>query len=127
MQRQKAHAPMMANQAYRFLPADAFVVETQRTRGGKDKLGANTRPYKFGDFDILGVSMHPSCNEWNCFLYTVANWLVPNRDQPNEMLKFQPVPKAPNDYWTDDFKTAVEWFRARRDACIWSPITGTRS
>jgi hypothetical protein len=114
---------MMANQAYRYLPNDAYVVETQRTRGGTNSAGANTRPYKFGEFDILGVSMHPSCNQWNCFLYTVGDWLVPNPDRASELLKFQPVAKAPNDCWTDDFKTAVEWFRSGRKACIWKRIT----
>jgi hypothetical protein len=46
MQRLKDHRPMMAKEAYRYLPADKYVVETQRTRGGKDPAtGKNTRPY----------------------------------------------------------------------------------
>ena len=39
MQRLKKHIPMTANQGYRFLPADMFVAETQRTRGGTDPQG----------------------------------------------------------------------------------------
>jgi hypothetical protein len=120
MQRQREHKPMTAKQGYRFLPEDMFVVETQRTRGGTDSEGASTRPYRFDEFDILGVSMHPSCNEWDRFLYTVANWLVPNPDKPTELLKFQPVPKAPNEVWSENFETAVEWFRSKRKTCIWT-------
>lgn len=122
MQRQKEHQPMTAKQAYRYLPEDFYVVETQRTRGGKDKKGASTRPYRFGEFDILGVSMHPSCGKWDQFFYTVSEWLVPNPEKPNELLKFQPVPKMANDCWTDNFETAVEWFRSGRKRCIWTAI-----
>ena len=72
MQRQKIHRPMMANEGYRFLPPDMFVVETQRTRGGRHPTtGENTRPYKFDEFDILAVSLHPSTGDWSRFLYTV--------------------------------------------------------
>src|SRR5205823_7212011 len=39
MQRQKAHEPMTAHEAYRNLPETMYVVETQRTRGGKDVEG----------------------------------------------------------------------------------------
>jgi len=69
MQRLKNHVPMTANQGYRTLPADMFVVETQRTRGGRDpRTGEDTRPYRFGEFDLLAVSLHPSTNDWSSFL-----------------------------------------------------------
>jgi len=102
-----------ANQGYRFLPADMFVAETQRTRGGTDpQTHEDTRPYRFGDFDILAISMHPSTNNWNVFMYTVADWLLERPGHPNLILKFQPVPRVPNDAWTDQFITAVSWFRS---------------
>lgn len=45
MQRKKSQRPMMANEAYSWLPTNMYVVETQRTRGGKDpKTGQDTRP-----------------------------------------------------------------------------------
>lgn len=44
MQRQKNHRPMMANEGYRYLSPHMYAVETQRTRGGKDNSGADTRP-----------------------------------------------------------------------------------
>lgn len=113
MQRLKDHAPMAANQGYRILPSEMFVVETQRTRGGKDsQTGEDTRPYRFGEFDLLAVSMHPSTNDWSSFMFTVADWLLPRPDDPKLMLKFQPVSKVPSDVWTDRFESAVEWFRS---------------
>ncbi len=113
MQRQKNHRPMMANEGYRFLPSDMHVVETQRTRGGSHPTtGENTRPYKFEEFDILAVSLHPSTEDWSRFLYTVNSWLLPRVEDHNLMLKFQPVPTAPNQNWTDDFLTCVSWFRS---------------
>jgi hypothetical protein len=113
LQRSLAHRPMWAREAYRFLPGDMYVVETQRTRRGSDKrTGGSTRPYRFGEFDLLAVAMYPSTGEWNTFMYTVADWLLPGRTDPAEMLKFQPVATLPNDDWTNDFYTAVGWLRS---------------
>jgi hypothetical protein len=113
MQRQKDQRPMPAREGYRFLPADMYVVETQRTRGGTDqRTGENTRPYRFGEFDILAVSLHPSTNDWTRFCYTVSSWLLPRPENRSLLLKFQPVPARPNEDWTDDFLTCVGWFRA---------------
>jgi hypothetical protein len=121
MQRLKDHVPMKANQGYRFLPSQAYVVETQRTRGGQDiGTGADTRPYNFEEFDILAVSLHPSTNDWNIFYYTVASWLLRRPDNENLLLKFQPVALKPNDDWTDDFLTAVTWFRSSQNKRIFA-------
>ena len=67
--------------------------------------GGSTRPYRFGEFDLLAVAMYPSTHEWNTFMYTVADWLLPGRTDPSEILKFQPVATLPNDDWTSDFHT----------------------
>ena len=113
MQRQKNHRPMMANEGYRLLPSDMYVVETQRTRGGiEPSSGADTRPYKFTEFDILAVSLHPSAGDWSRFLYTVNSWLLPRSEDEKLMLKFQPVPKEARDNWTDNFLTCVSWLRS---------------
>jgi hypothetical protein len=113
MQRQKSHRPMLANEGYRFLPPDMYVVETQKTRGGiHPTTGEDTRPYKFNEFDILAVALHPSTGDWSRFLYTVNSWLLPRSDDTNLMLKFQPVPKEANETWTDSFLTCVSWFRS---------------
>lgn len=90
-----------------------YVVETQRTRGGKDATtGEVTRPYRFGEFDILAVSMHPSTNDWSKFMYTVGNWLLPRRGVPTQLEVLQPVSLAPDDDWTDNLVTSIEWFRS---------------
>ncbi len=123
MQRLKDHKPMLAHQAYRRLPADQYVVETQRTRGGLDPAtGEDTRPYRFGEFDILAVSMHPSTNNWSTFLYTVADWLLPRPENTRLMLKFQPVPMSANDVWSDDYDRCVEWLRSGRKTTIVSDL-----
>jgi hypothetical protein len=112
MQRQKAHRPMTAREAYKWLSPEMYVTETQRTRGGRDPAGQDTRPYRFGDFDILAVSMQASSGNWGSFLFTVERWLLPRPNEPQLLLKFQPVPMQPNDEWTGDFNTCVEWFRS---------------
>ena len=113
LQRSKAGEPMKANQGYRYLSSVMYVVETQRTRGGKDSVtGEDTRPYRFGEFDILAVAMHPSTNEWNRFMYTVTNWLLPRPGEETKLLKFQPVAILPNNDWTDDFEECVTWLRS---------------
>lgn len=118
MQRQKNHRPMMANEGYRFLPADQFVTETQRTRGGKDSAGAATRPYRFGQFDILAVSLHPSTNQWTDFVYTVADWLLPDPQHSERLLKFQPVSATRNADWTNSLLECIGWFREGREKRI---------
>jgi excisionase family DNA binding protein len=113
LQRKRAGRPMMANEGYRRLSSQMFVVETQRTRGGKDlKTGEDTRPYRFGEFDILVVATEPSTQRWDTFLYTVSRRLIPIPDYPHLLLKFQPVPGAPNEDWTDSFERCVGWFRS---------------
>ena len=92
--------------------AGKFVVETQRTRTGKDAAGGATRPYRFGEFDILAVSLHPSSNDWTRFLYTVGSWLRPRASNINLLEVFQPVPERSNQDWTDNLETCIDWFRS---------------
>jgi hypothetical protein len=116
MQRQEKHIPKVVlprSQPWSFLPSAMYVVETQRTRGGKNsQTGEKTRPYVFGQFDILAVSLHPSTNEWGRFLYTVASWLLPTKDNPNWLQVLQPVAQQPDEFWTDDFLESVRWLRS---------------
>ena len=86
------------------------LVETQKTRGGIDIITKeNTRPYRFNEFDNLAVSMQPSTEKWISFMYTVANWLLPQEGDPKKMFKFQPVSPIANNDWTDNFETCVSW------------------
>jgi hypothetical protein len=90
-----------------------YMVEIQRTRGGKDKTtGLPTRPYRFGAFDLIAVSMHPSTNEWNTFMYTVGSWLIPRPSALDLIEIFQPIPLKPDDDWTDDLATSIGWLRS---------------
>jgi len=98
-----------------------FVAETQRTRSGPDQsTGLSTRPYHFGEFDILAVAMHPSSQRWDLFYYTVERWLVPRTTDANLMEVYQPVAIEPNEDWTDNFPTCVAWLRSGKQKTIHS-------
>lgn len=79
-----------------------YVVEVQKTRTGKRK-GEDTRPYRFGDFDILAVCMHPSTGDWLDFRYIPASWLLPRlKGESGHLIEImQPVAPAPDQYWTN--------------------------
>jgi hypothetical protein len=109
-----------------------FVVEVQKTRTG-EKTATNTlpgtastitttqsvtiktRPYSFGDFDILAVNMHPSSGSWRDFRYTVASWLLPRPANTRLVEIFQPVAATPNDVWSDNLGTCLAWFESARE------------
>ena len=114
LQRSKKGQPEIASKRawrWKFSPG-MYKVEMQRSRGGEDAVaGEKTRPYRFGEFDILAVSMYPSTKKWGQFLYTVSNWLIPDPVNPSLMATFQPVPPNPNDDWTDDIPTCVRWLQ----------------
>lgn len=106
-----------------------YVVEVQKTRSGEkttaEKLQGSatevaatsavmvkTRPYRFDDFDILAVNMHPSSGDWKNFRYTLGSWLLP-RSNDNSLIEiFQPVAATPNDVWTDDIMVCLGWLEA---------------
>ncbi len=90
-------------------PGRMYVVEVQKTRGGV-RQGRKTRPYHFRDFDILAVNLHPSTGNWQRFLYTVANWLIPRAEEPKLIAIMQPVPECADEYWTDDLARCTWWF-----------------
>lgn len=112
------------------LPTNNYLVEVQRTRTGKRKVKteggsvdveeALTRPYKFGAFDILAVSLWPSTKDWTKFRYTVGNWLVPHATDKSLMATFQPVAMSPNSHWTDDFSQVVAWLRSNQQNTVFA-------
>jgi len=112
LQRKQAGHPMVADQAAGLAGTDLYVVETQRTRAGRDRSGASTRPYRFGEFDILAVCMEPATRDWTRFRYTVARWLIPRTDDPQLIAVYQPVSLGPNDDWTDQLETCLRWLRS---------------
>lgn len=110
LQRLEKGVPKIASKKRYPNEKDLFIVEVQKTRGGIDPAtNEDTRPYRFGEFDILAVSLHPSTKKWDRFLFTVGDWLLPRVE--NEVLVeiMQPVPQEPNDVWTDKLETAIEW------------------
>jgi excisionase family DNA binding protein len=102
--------PVLAIEVRKCFAPGLYLVEPQRTRSGKKK-GESTRPYRFGDYDILAVVMEPLTKRWDYFMYTVANWLIPDPIYPNQFFEYQPIPQVPNEDWTDRFETCVEWLR----------------
>lgn len=113
LQRLKAGRPMRASEGSILLPPDMFTVEVQRTRGGTDpSTNSDTRPYKFGEFDILAVNMHPSTGNWKRFMFTVANWLIPRPEDPNLIMKFQPVSPHVTSCWTDRLSECIDWHQS---------------
>ena len=93
-------------------PARLVCVEVQKTRSG-EAGGVATRPYHFGDFDILAVSLQPSTGDWNRFVFTPASWLLKRKADPDLIEIFQPVSLTPDSYWTDNVNTCIEWNRKK--------------
>jgi hypothetical protein len=87
------------------------VVETYRTRSGKTKDGESSRPYRYGEFDLLGVCMEPSHGTWESFLYIPQKYLKSDKDNIKFLHKLQSVPLIPKDNWTTSLDEAVELFR----------------
>lgn len=114
LQRSERGSPVVRNGLRYGFGAAVFMTETQKSRSGTDGTdGANnqTRPYRYGEFDILAVSMQPSSGRWDRYMFTVARWLIQGK-QPNEIATLQPVAQMPNEFWTDNFSNAAGWLRA---------------
>lgn len=91
-----------------------FVCETQKTRTGKDAEGADTRPYRFGEFDILSVCLHPSTGDWTKFMFCPAHTLIPKAGSPELIATFQPVSPIRQANWTDNLEEAIQWHLEKR-------------
>ena len=103
-----------------------YVVETQKTRGGTSATGEKTRPYRYGDFDILAVCMQPSTNSWSTFNYSVQRWLIPSPVNGAYLRTMQYIPLSPNADWTEDFAEAVRRLRANEVRLIADDVTERR-
>lgn len=130
LQRSEKGAPATRIGAKYNFGGQVFIVETQKTRSGTDSEDNKTRPYRYGEFDILAVSMQPSTGKWDRYMYTLGRWLLTG-DSSDEMATIQPVTMEPSDFWTDNFDTAAAWFYAddngrRMTASSRSPRKGTK-
>ena len=110
LQRSERGTPVVRQGARYGLSEPVHIVETQKTRTGSDGQNNKTRPYRFDEFDILAVSMQPSTSRWDQFMYSLSRWLLRGRNI-GEIATLQPVAMTPNDFWTDDFRTAARWLR----------------
>jgi hypothetical protein len=95
---------------------------TKETLDATDTVTVQTRPYRFGDFDILAVNMHSSSGDWRNFRYTVASWLLPRAQDQSLIEIFQPVASIPNDVWTNDLSLCFEWFVAGEKRTVLAEI-----
>lgn len=114
MQRSEGKEPLFANKVWRTRvkwPETHYVVELQKSRKG-EKKGQSTRPYRFGEFDIVAVSLGPARGRWSVFMYTVSRWLIPDPADNRNILLFQPVAAEDNECWTSSFDLAVQWLRS---------------
>jgi hypothetical protein len=114
MQRSSGKKPLYASDTWKTRvnwPASHFVVEVQKSRKG-EKKGRSTRPYRFGEFDLLAVSLGPARGRWSEFIYTVERWLLPDPADPETILKYQPVSPTDCNCWTTRFEEAVGWLRS---------------
>jgi hypothetical protein len=109
LQRSEKGSPVVRDGARYGFDGEIFMTETQKTRTGSDG-DEKTRPYRYGEFDVLAVSMQPSTGKWDRYMYTPGRWLLPGK-AAGEMAVMQPVSKEPTGFWTDDFETAARWFR----------------
>lgn len=108
LQRKELGVPLMRSKVRRG-PKDFYIVEVQRTRTGERK-GEKTRPYRFGQFDLLAVCMQPSTTDWRKFLYIPMSCLLPKKGLPDEVATYQfvpPYPAAGDPEWTNDIEEAL--------------------
>jgi hypothetical protein len=116
LQRSERGIPVITTGRNYGMGAGMYMVEPQKTRGGTKRgsdgdEASKTRPYRYGDFDVLAVSLRPSGQKWDLFRYTVGNWLLPGKGT-NEIGTYQPVAISSNEDWTDDFNEVARWFRS---------------
>ncbi len=110
LQRSERRLPVVKDGKRYGFDGEVFMTETQKTRTGSDGDEKKTRPYRYGEFDILAVSMQPSSGKWDSYMYTLGRWLLQGKTA-GDVATMQPVAKTPNEFWTDDFEVAARWFR----------------
>ena len=110
LQRSERGAPVVKDGKRYGFDGEVFMTETQKTRTGTDGEANQTRPYRYGEFDVLAVSMQPSSGTWDSYMYTLGRWLLPGKTA-GEMATLQPVTKVAGEFWTSDFEVVAQWFR----------------
>jgi len=138
LQRSERHNPLQASKSLRRKlrnpPEKLYIVEVQKTRGGKkrSKLSESgpeesieTRPYRFGEFDVIAVNLHPSTGDWKLFMYTVGNWLLPSPEAKRLIATLQPVAAVSDDFWTDNLTSCIERFLSGESRTLYDAETNS--
>lgn len=110
LQRSEKGRPVVRSGKKYGFDEEVFIVETQKTRSGNDVNQQKTRPYRFGEFEIIAVSMQPYTQRWDRYMFSLQRWLLPAKNQL-ELATLQPVSMIPGLFWTNNFETAVDWLR----------------
>ena len=84
-----------------------WIAECQKTRNGTDETGSATRPYRFGEFDILAVCLHPSTNDWSKFMFIDSTKLFPRASDTTLIDIMQPVAPTTQGDWFDNLNDCV--------------------
>jgi len=86
---------------------DVFVVETQRTRNGVRSDGEPSRPYRYGEFDVIAVCLQPLSGDWTDFIYCPQKRLLARQDRLDWLAVIQPVHLDGQNGWTRSFDIAA--------------------
>lgn len=90
-----------------------WVAEIQKTRSG-ERGGKKTRPYRFGDFDLLAVCMWPSTGNWKSFTYSLAADLKPRKKDRTLIDIMQRIPVSLNvGNWSEKLGEKLNEFEKR--------------
>jgi hypothetical protein len=126
LQRSEKGRPVVRSGKKYGLEGDVFIVETQKTRTGNDANQQKTRPYKYGEFDIIAVSMQPYTQLWDRYMFSLQRWLLPAQNEA-ELATLQPVSMVPDPFWTNNFETAVDWLRLEDNGKSLVKLTNKKS
>jgi hypothetical protein len=75
---------------------------------GESKL-SQARAYRFEDFDILAVNLHPATRRWTEFRFALSTRLTARKDQPSLIAASQLASLDPVGLWTNDFAVCLDW------------------
>ena len=110
-QRREAGRPKIDRKLTLDIGSSVYVVETQRTRNGRKSASGDvtqaTRPYHFGEFDVLAVCMHASTSIWSDFIYCPTLSLPARNNDPSLLKVMQPIFPDGMRGWTRDFDIAA--------------------
>lgn len=110
-QRRERQQPKVDARLTQATGSTVYVVETQRTRNGQAATESGdmeaTRPYRFGEFDVLAVCLQPSSGNWSDFIYCASKRLVARPTDTKLLAVMQPVHLDGSRGWTRSLDVAA--------------------